>query len=184
MRSQKFVARKNKFNQDARATPSFLSFASVSRLKSAGSSKSCVTPDYRSTSNAAFGVCHERQRCSHHSAQGWSEWTGEELPWVLVQTKYATLTGLYRFSTNTRRSPIASANTGLNDSIPLGLSGERWREMWVKTSLKAAAHRQPGCTAVCPAALQKSWESWEKERTHGDAFDGGNRGTDLTAARP
>jgi len=121
MRSQKFVARKNKFNQDARATPSFLSFASVSRLKSAGSSKSCVTPDYRSTSNAAFGVCHERQWCSHHSAQGWSEWTGEELPWVLVQTKYATLTGLYRFSTNTRRSPIASANTGLNDSIPLGL---------------------------------------------------------------
>jgi hypothetical protein len=43
----------------------------------------------------------------------------------LLQT---SLKGLILFSPITRRSPISSANAGLNDLIPLGFSGSRgWR---------------------------------------------------------
>jgi len=50
--------------------------------------------------------------------------TGEELPWVVVQTNHTTLTGLYRFSAISRRSCLRTAhqptNTGLNDLIHSG----------------------------------------------------------------
>jgi hypothetical protein len=69
--------------------------------------------------------------------------TGEErLRWVRVPQNFPTLKGLHRRSRQfdstlsgllpfcfvTRRSPISSANAGLNDLIPLGFSGSRgWR---------------------------------------------------------
>jgi len=50
--------------------------------------------------------------------------TGEELPWVVVQTNHSTLTGLYRFSAISRRRCLRTAhqrtNAGLIDLIPSG----------------------------------------------------------------
>ncbi|HZL13427.1 MAG TPA: hypothetical protein VFC85_04730 [Verrucomicrobiae bacterium] len=61
----------------------------------------------------------------------------QRLRWVNVTKDFPTLKGLYGrshrfdstllglifFSPITRRSPISSANAGLNDLIPLGFSG-------------------------------------------------------------
>lgn len=56
--------------------------------------------------------------------------TGEELPWVFVQTKHPTLTGLDRISTNPRRKSLRTATYGQHRAErfnPLGIVRDKIR---------------------------------------------------------
>ena len=93
--------------------------------------------------------------------------TGEELPWVVVQTNHSTLTGLYRFSVISRRRCLRTAhqrpNAGLNDLIPsryywsLLRSLPRHSPTPCGVLVYAAGHQRPGQTfrSGHPPALRR-----------------------------
>jgi hypothetical protein len=93
--------------------------------------------------------------------------TGEELPWVVVQTNHSTLTGLYRFSAISRRRCLRTAhqrtNAGLIDLIPSGYYRSLLRSLPRHSPTPcgvlvfAAGHQRPGQTfrSGHPPALRR-----------------------------
>jgi hypothetical protein len=96
-----------------------------------GCPRSCAMPNCKSTSAAASGVCHENPNGipSSSPALTRSGYAGFRPPkqnqpqrgCILFARMDSTLSGLPPFCFITRRSPISSANAGLDDSIPSGL---------------------------------------------------------------